>query len=77
MNLREFLRVTELLLAVQEISLVYSKHKTLLHGQYSELKFIITVYRATPRAEVLYALLRPLPEPKCRLGEALGIKLSL
>jgi hypothetical protein len=36
-----FLRVIELLRAVQKNSLVYSKQKTLLHGQYPELKFIL------------------------------------
>jgi hypothetical protein len=39
LDLREFLRVIELLRAVQENSLVYSKK--MLHGQFSELKFIL------------------------------------
>jgi hypothetical protein len=40
LDLREFLRGIELRCDVQENSLVYLKKKTLLHGQYPELKLI-------------------------------------
>jgi hypothetical protein len=66
LDLREFLRVNELLLAVQENSLVLETKNTVTRAVPGTE--IYTIYWATPRAEVLYALLSPLPEPKCRLG---------
>jgi hypothetical protein len=60
LDLREFLRVIELLRVVQENSLVYSKQKNTVTRAMPGTE-IYTLYWATPRAEVLYVLLRPLP----------------
>jgi hypothetical protein len=52
LDLREFLRVIELLRAVQENSLVYSKQKTTVTRAVPGTE-IYTLYWATSRAEVL------------------------
>jgi hypothetical protein len=67
LDLREFLRLIELLRAVQENSLIYSKQKTLLHRQYPELKFIFcTGQLQGPKFCTCYS--GRCLGPKCRFG---------